>query len=495
MRFPSLPSLALRAVAILALLACSACAGYVSERFLLPRQEWMAEPSDLGLPFEEVTLATGPATSAHGWFVPAEHGDGRTVLLCHGNAANISFYHPYYTFLHDAGWNVLLFDYRGFGRSRGAVDVAALFSDTGAMLDHLLARPDVDRLKVAIYGISLGAIVALRTAARRPEVTAVAVEDVSSPDEAIDRSLGRLLGWMVSSLALPGGLEPDGNAARIQAPSLFLGAASDPDLLAHVRAFGAAKGSAACWVMPETGHAPNSLLVHDGEYQDAVTGFLDAAVDGRAPRIQATLQDRCEALLAVRLRAVEIAVDKPLPVQVCVVDERGEASFFARWMLSPQETWHLPFVGQPTAVTAWRYRHVDGLPSSGEWTRRPGPLAQAERTRNLLASAAGIVTGSREPVRDARGFVETLATLQARAPFPALLEPELVPSLLVAGRALASSPMAVDRAAARTLLQRCVAASPPKPQLHYWPAVPYVAGFRYAAEVEEAQRLLQDLGP
>lgn len=482
-------------LALTSLLACGGCASMVAENMLLPRPEWMAEPSDLGLAFEVVELSTGADTTVHGWFVPAANGDGRTVLLCHGNAANVSFYHPYYSFLRDAGWNVLLFDYRGFGRSRGCVDTAALFSDTDAMLDHLLARRDVDPGKVAIFGLSLGAIVALRTAARRPELAAVVVEDVASPGEVLDRSLGGLLSWCVSTFSLPGGIEPEANAARIAAPMLFLGAAQDPDLLAHVRAFRAAKGPAACWVMPATGHAPNSLLVHDGEYQDAVLGFLDAAVAGRAGRVQAEGIARCGSLLTVRLRAFDLSVDAPLPVQVCVVDVRGTATFCERWMLQPEETWHVPFGGEVAAVTAWPYRRVDGLPADGSWSPSPGPLARAERARNLLASAAGLVASSPDPVGAARGFLETLDAVQQRGPYPDLLEAELVPSLLVAGRALASSPAPDDRAAARALLQRCVAAAPGKPQLHYWPTVPYVAGFRGAAQVEEARRLLQDLGP
>ncbi|HEX5054313.1 MAG TPA: alpha/beta hydrolase [Planctomycetota bacterium] len=88
----------------------------------------MAEPSDLGLAFENVELVTGDDTPVHAWFVPASGNDGRTVLLCHGNAADISFYHPYYSFLHAAGWNVLLHDHRGHGRSRCQRDVGGLLA-------------------------------------------------------------------------------------------------------------------------------------------------------------------------------------------------------------------------------------------------------------------------------------------------------------------------------------------------------------------------------
>ena len=89
----------------------------------------MAVPSDFGLAYEEEQIQTGSDTSVHGWFIPAANANGRTVVFCHGNGINITYCQPYYQFLHDAGFNVFLYDYRGFGKSWGAVSMDAMLSD------------------------------------------------------------------------------------------------------------------------------------------------------------------------------------------------------------------------------------------------------------------------------------------------------------------------------------------------------------------------------
>jgi alpha-beta hydrolase superfamily lysophospholipase len=151
--------------------------------------------------------------------LPSEDSDGRTVVLCHGNAANISFYHPYYLFLHDAGFHVFLFDYRGFGRSRDDVSVDALFGDTEAALQHVFARPEVDRGKVVLFGMSLGAIPALDAAARNPELAGLVIKNASNPHAALQRGAGGFLTFWAELLALPGGMEPADNARLHQRPA------------------------------------------------------------------------------------------------------------------------------------------------------------------------------------------------------------------------------------------------------------------------------------
>lgn len=459
----------------------------LSERFLVPRQEWLAEPADLGLPFEELRVPIDRGGEhVHGWFVPAAEGDGRTVILCHGSRANISFLAPYYGFLQAAGWNVVLFDYRGYGRSDGDVSVHGIFEDAEAVLDAVRGRADVDGGPVALFGLSVGAIVAARTAADHPEVAAVVLECLASPGEAIDRALPWPLDSYARHVSLPGRIEPAPNARRIGAPAFFMCGEFDAELTAHLDAWEACAGPSTCWIQAGADHCPHALMVHDQEYQESLLAFLDAAVEGAVPRVEAAAIDEG----SVELRAVDVEGPFPLPVELALVGGEGQTTFVRRWMRSSVERWDVEQGIDVVHVAARRARRVDGAPEEDRWTPRPGPLARAQSHLDVFTALAAEITRATDPVREARLFVAELDRRLAEGPFPPQLEAELVGAYLTAGRAL----LRTDRSAARRLLTRCVEAEPSVPGLHYWPGWPYRAGFKKQSEVAEARALLAGAG-
>lgn len=469
------------------LAACS-----VSERFLQPRSEWLGDPSAFGLGFEDVVLPSGDGTTVHGWFLPATPGDGRTVLFCHGNAANISFYHPYYRFLQQAGWNVFLFDYRGFGKSQGSVDVGALFADAELALDHLLTRPDVDPRRLALFGVSLGAIVTVRVAATRREPCGYVVENLSSPHRALRDELGAFLAWWVETFALPGGMEPAANAALAKQPALYVCGAWDDGLLDHLQAADGAGGPTSSWVMTGTGHAPEGLLRHDGSYQRAIVRFLDDCVTGGPPRVGARLVAHDGSTATVDLQTPGVD-DLPLPVELTLVAADGQATTVRRWLQQPQARWQIPSPAAP--------RFVAAIVASGptraageDWEPVPSALTEAARQLPIWRELAALAANDARAERRARAFVDTIARFEAEhGPLPPLVAAELVPCWLPVARAFVGRGDAEGRLRARQCLQRCLAAEPPHPTLHYWPEARYVAGFRHAPAIAEARQLLEHL--
>ncbi|USN98197.1 MAG: alpha/beta fold hydrolase [Phycisphaeraceae bacterium] len=114
----------------------------------------------------------------HGWFLPAvgvPPGEkAPTIVHCHGNAANISRHLVFVDFLPREGFNVLIFDYRSYGRSeKGPLNREGLIHDAEAAVDYVMQRPDVDPDRVGIYGLSLGGTIALAAAADDERVAAV----------------------------------------------------------------------------------------------------------------------------------------------------------------------------------------------------------------------------------------------------------------------------------------------------------------------------------
>lgn len=102
-----------------------------------------------------------------------------TILYFHGNAGNIGHRVPNaLLMLVNLKVNVVLMDYRGYGKSEGEPSEDGLYLDAEAALDYVMTRPDLDKTKVVLFGRSLGGAVAVRLASANPHrVAAIIVEN------------------------------------------------------------------------------------------------------------------------------------------------------------------------------------------------------------------------------------------------------------------------------------------------------------------------------
>jgi uncharacterized protein len=131
-----------------------------------PERAYAASPRDFGLPFEDVRLRASDGTVLAAWWIPAEGARG-AVVLAHGNGGNMSHRLDKARLLHDLGWSVLLFDYRGYGASDGEPSEEGTYTDMAAAADHVLSARGVDAARLVLYGESLGGAVAIEAACRR----------------------------------------------------------------------------------------------------------------------------------------------------------------------------------------------------------------------------------------------------------------------------------------------------------------------------------------
>jgi hypothetical protein len=166
------------AVALIALLALL-LAGCVERMFFYPDSAQYTTPARFGLQHEDVFIATADGVRLHGWWLPAKGPARGTVLHLHGNAANVSNHLPLVAWLPGTGFNVLMLDYRGFGRSQGRPTLAGVVDDAAAALAHLRSRPDVDGERLIVLGQSLGGATALRLLARDGDGVRLAVIEAS----------------------------------------------------------------------------------------------------------------------------------------------------------------------------------------------------------------------------------------------------------------------------------------------------------------------------
>ena len=92
-----------------------------------------------GLGAEDVWLRTEDGVAIHGWWVKSE-GSRLATLFLHGNAGNIGHRAGHIREIVAAGSDVLIIDYRGYGRSQGRPTERGLKADAGAAWDYLAAR-------------------------------------------------------------------------------------------------------------------------------------------------------------------------------------------------------------------------------------------------------------------------------------------------------------------------------------------------------------------
>lgn len=168
------------------------------ERSMLyvPSRELTAHPGSYGLPFEELDVTAPDGPRLHGWLIAREPKDP-VVILCHGNGGNISHRLQKAMMLRRAGASVVLFDYRGYGRSAGTPTEKGTYLDAQAVYDWTAKR--LPGAKIVLHGESLGCGPALETALRRPAAGLILDSGFTSTVE-----MGKLVlpwlpvSWMVS---------------------------------------------------------------------------------------------------------------------------------------------------------------------------------------------------------------------------------------------------------------------------------------------------------
>jgi hypothetical protein len=217
-------ALAAAGLALLVIAAFVALPWYIHLFIFRPDPLAEASPQAWGLERgETVSFPAADGSLLVGWWIAPSEGRP-VVLILHGRSGNISGRAPVAALLGRQGYGVLLFDYRGYGRSGGSPSEEGLFEDALAAHDWVRRRR-ICAGRIVILGQSLGNAPAARLAASRPAAGLVLVSPfLSLPEAAADR-----LSW------LPLGVVPwsrnrfqvGAHLARLQIPSVLVAAGED----------------------------------------------------------------------------------------------------------------------------------------------------------------------------------------------------------------------------------------------------------------------------
>jgi alpha-beta hydrolase superfamily lysophospholipase len=250
-------------------------------------------PADLGV--ADVTFDSTDGTPIRAWLALAKVG-APAVVLVHGFKTSRAEMLPWARFLHGAGYNALLLDLRGAGRSGGGT-IGLGATEPRDIVEAVQTAGEAFRTdRVAVLGISLGAGAAILAAADDPRIAAV-VADSAWTDQ--DFQLARLGVFDIGPFRLP--LPPFGvvavNAmvgadvtrarpldviARISPrPVLLIHSADDENATTPVEGahelFAAAGEPKELWIAPRGGHV-GAINAFPEEYRARVLAFLDSAL-------------------------------------------------------------------------------------------------------------------------------------------------------------------------------------------------------------------------
>ncbi len=233
-------------------------------------RELTATPRAAGLDYEEVMLQTADGIKLHGWWVPVRQPRG-AVLIMHGNAGNISHRIGYLTMFSRLGYSVLVFDYRGYGKSDGHPDEEGTYRDAEAAWQHLTVARKVPVRDIVMVGESLGGGIATWLALKHPPRALVLASTFTSvPD------LGaQIYPWLPVHWLARIRYENLARIGQIDAP-VMIAHSRDDDVIpfTHGEALFAAAREPKEMLVLAGGHNEGFIFARD-TWINAVAGFLE----------------------------------------------------------------------------------------------------------------------------------------------------------------------------------------------------------------------------
>lgn len=234
---------------------------------------------DTGATISDCDFSAEDGTRLHGWLCRSGQTEGTAgpvLLWFHGNAGHLAHRVEVLMLLSRIPAEVLIIDYRGYGRSEGRPTEKGLYRDGRAAWRYLTAERGIDPSRIVIYGVSLGGAVAVDLA-RDVEPSGLIVQSSFTSVPAMAKQYYPFIPvWMIRTR-----LDSLAKIGEVNCPIMVVHSPAD-DVVPFEhgqRLFSAAQGYKR--FVEIEGAAHNETWLVGGEnYLDAVRGFVADCMDG-----------------------------------------------------------------------------------------------------------------------------------------------------------------------------------------------------------------------
>ncbi len=262
------------ALAVCSYIAVAIIVGVFQTRFIyFPSRTLEATPAMMGMDFDDLSLTTQDGVTISAWFVPHPDTHG-TILFLHGNGGNNGDRIDAIRTLHLLHYNVMIVDYRGYGKSEGSPTESGTYLDAQAAWTHLVQVRGIPSESIVLMGESLGGAVAIDLASRHPPGALVVQSSFTS--------LGDIAAihypWLPVRWLLRHQYDSISKGGRITCPKLFIHSTQDTLVpLANGQALFAAAAEPKQFLITPGDHNEGGFL-YSQEYTAKLKTFLDSVL-------------------------------------------------------------------------------------------------------------------------------------------------------------------------------------------------------------------------
>jgi fermentation-respiration switch protein FrsA (DUF1100 family) len=248
-----------------------------------PRRTSLPAPSDYGMSYESIAFESLDNIELRGWFIPSNRSRS-LIIVCHGHGAGKGDVLLASKFLHENGYQIILFDFRAHGESAGEFATLGWLEPNDLKGAIAYAKERISPQSIGVLGFSMGGATAITTAGQIPDIQAVVADSAFADRFSLVSKASRLpppLSYLMPVFAELQGMNmrenlPIDYADKIS-PSALLIIQGDQDHLVGIEdarsLYDRAKDPKELWLPENTPHVA-AYITQGKEYERRILEFF-----------------------------------------------------------------------------------------------------------------------------------------------------------------------------------------------------------------------------
>ncbi|MDB9436856.1 alpha/beta fold hydrolase [Dolichospermum lemmermannii CS-548] len=263
--------------------------------FFYPDQcDYGGSPETSGFDFENLEISVKDEITLNAWLVRSKNDKPKaTIIYFHGNAANMTNHWSFVDWIPENGFDLLCFDYRGYGKSTGKPSFEGVLEDCCKIIDFARTDPKVRNKKFIIFGQSLGGAFSILATAKKldQDILGMVLDSTFNSFQEIASLKVPSFLKVLPKFLITKKYNPEEEIYKLKMPKLFIHSRKDPVVpykLGEKLYKSAPEKRTFITVKPAEGlmgltpmHMPLFSTQRDSnEYQEVIS-FLDGLIENR----------------------------------------------------------------------------------------------------------------------------------------------------------------------------------------------------------------------